>query len=84
MARRKKRSRRHASAPTTPIVTYTVTVAHEPNAECDACCMPRPTLIEQESGAWICEMCAGLSRGGGAFWSMAFFNGIYDAAGDGW
>lgn len=76
MARRKKRSSRHTSAPTAPIVTYTVTVAHEPDAECDACCMPRPTLIEQESGAWICEMCLDGASGDDLF-RAALISGVY-------
>ena len=60
MANRKKRSRRKkGSSPSTPILTYTVTVAHEPGSECDSCAMPRPVLIEQEGGAWVCEICLG-------------------------
>lgn len=83
MALRKKRSSRHASTPPAPIVTYTVTVAHEPDAECDSCGMPRAMLIEQENDAWICEVCAGLVGNNGFFWTAAI-NGIYNAAGDGW
>lgn len=59
MAIRKKRSSGHPSSSSTPIVTYTITVAHEPDAECDACAQPRSTLIEQENGAWVCELCLG-------------------------
>ena len=84
MASRKKRSSRKTSSSSTPIITYTVTVAHEPDAECDGCGMPRPVLIEQEDDAWLCEICCGQSSGGGAFWNMAMFNGLYNAAGDGW
>lgn len=82
MARRKKRTNRKTHSPTTPIVTYTVTVAHEPGAVCDACAQPRAVLIEQESGAWICELCAGLFNDSD-FFNAALINGIYNAAGDG-
>lgn len=70
MARRKKRSSRHSGSPTTPIVTYTVTVAHEPDSECDSCAMPAPMLIEQEGGAWMCERCIG-GVSGNDFWKAA-------------
>jgi hypothetical protein len=76
MARRKKRSSRYPNPSATPIVTYTVTVAHEPGSECDACAQPRPVLIEQESGAWICEICAG-DVDDTSFYRMAVINGIY-------
>lgn len=76
MAKGSKRSRRNASAPTTPIATYTITIAHEPHAECDACAMPRSVLIEQENGAWVCEICLnGASYGD--FWRTSLVNGVY-------
>ncbi len=62
MAIRKKRPRGHkgkSSKTKTPIITYTVTVAHEPDAECDSCALPRSVLIEQPGGAWVCEVCLG-------------------------
>lgn len=75
MARRKKRSPR-GSSKSTPLVTYTVTVGHEPGTECDACSQPRPVLIENEDGAWLCELCSG-----GAsyedFFGAALINGVY-------
>lgn len=70
MAIRKKGSSRHSGSSSTPIVTYTVTVAHEPDAECDSCAMPRSVLIEQESGAWVCEVCLG-GASGSEFWKSA-------------
>lgn len=79
MALRKTRTRSHSGAPSkvvTPIVTYTVTVAHEPGAACDACALPRPVLIEQEGGAWVCEICSG-NVGGGELWRAAMINGLY-------
>lgn len=80
MARSKKRSSRHASR-TTPIATYTVTVAHEPGAECDSCAQPRPVLIEQEGGAWVCEVCLhGISDD--AFWKMGVISGLYSWGGE--
>lgn len=81
MARRKKRTSRHTSSSSTPIITYTVTVAHEPDAECDSCAMPRPVLIEQESGAWICELCANGSDSED-LWRAALINGVYSAGSD--
>jgi ribosomal protein L37AE/L43A len=86
MARRRKRSSRNTGAPsstTTPIITYTVTVAHEQKSECDACAMPRAVLIEQQGGAWICEMCAGMVDHSG-FYGLALINGVFNASGDGW
>lgn len=75
MAHSKKRSYSKKSR-TTPIATYTVTVAHEPDAECDSCAQPRPVLIEQEGGAWVCEVCLhGISDD--AFWKMAVIGGLY-------
>ena len=82
MGLRKTRTGSHTSASATPVVTYTVTVAHEPDAECDSCAQPRPMLIEQEGGAWICEVCAGTSNNNGFLWAAAI-NGIYNAIGDG-
>ena len=78
MALRKTRTSSHASTPTkvTPIVTYTVTVAHEPGAACDSCALPRPVLIEQEGGAWVCEICSG-DMSGGELWRAAMITGIY-------
>lgn len=75
MGLRKKRSSRHKNK-STPLVTYTVTIGHEPGSECDACAQPRPVLIEQEGGAWVCETCLG---GGsyGDFWRTALVNGVY-------
>ncbi len=75
MAIRKKRSRRNKSAPT-EIATYTITVAHEKGSECDSCAQPRPLLIEQEGGAWMCEICLGLYSYDD-FWRMALINGVY-------
>lgn len=74
MARRKKRPGRHSGK--SPILTYTVTVAHEPGSECDSCAQPRPVLIEQEGGAWICEICAGMYSGDD-FYRSALINGVY-------
>lgn len=75
MAIRKKRSSRHKSK-STPLLTYTVTVGHEPGSECDSCAQPRPVLIEQEGGAWICEVCAGMVSGND-FFRAALINGVY-------
>lgn len=75
MARRKKRPRSNQSK-STPLITYTVSMAHEPTSECDSCAQPRPVLIEQEGGAWICEVCAGMVSHG-QFWRMAVINGLY-------
>lgn len=80
MARSKSRSRRNKNK-TTPIATYTVTVAHEPGAACDACALPSPVLIEQESGAFICEICSG-DMGGGELWRAAMIAGLYSEGGD--
>lgn len=80
MARRKVRSRRNKNK-TTPIATYTVTVAHEPGAACDSCALPSPVLIEQEGGAFICEMCTG-DMSGGELWRAAMIAGLYSEAGD--
>lgn len=83
MANRKSRSSRH-SHKSTPIVTYTVTVGHEPGSECDSCSMPRSVLIEQESGAWICQMCSGEGMTSGALWRSAMVGGLYSwGGGDG-
>lgn len=77
MAIRQKGSRRKkSSSTTTPIATYTITVAHEPDSECDACSMPRSVLIEQESGAWVCEMCLGGVRSED-FFRAALITGLY-------
>lgn len=75
MARRIKRTRRDPSAPT-EIATYTITVAHEPKAACDACALPRPLLIEQEGGAWVCEICLGMYSSND-LWRSAMINGVY-------
>lgn len=75
MAHSKKRSNSKKSR-TTPIATYTVTVAHEPDAECDSCAQPRSVLIEQEGGAWVCEVCLG-GASDDAFWKMAVINGLH-------
>ena len=75
MARRKTRSSRH-SHKSTPIVTYTITVGHEPGSECDACSMPSSVLIENEQGAYLCDMCSGLVTNG-SFWRTAMINGVY-------
>lgn len=75
MARRKKRSNRHSSK-STPLVTYTVTVGHEPGSECDACAQPRSVLVENEDGAWICEICNG-DASFGSFYRGALINGVY-------
>jgi ribosomal protein L37AE/L43A len=84
MASRKKRSRRNkGSSPQAPILTYTVTVGHERSPECDTCAMPRPVLIEQQGGAWICELCAGFVTGND-FYKLALINGVFNASGDGW
>lgn len=80
MVRRKVRSRRNKNK-TTPIATYTVTVAHEPGAACDSCALPSPVLIEQEGGAFICEMCTG-DMGGGELWRAAMIAGLYSEIGD--
>jgi hypothetical protein len=45
--------------------------------------MPRAVLIEQQGGAWICEMCAGVADYSG-FYGLALINGVFNAAGDGW
>jgi ribosomal protein L37AE/L43A len=79
MARHKKRPSRH-SRKSTPLVTYTVTVGHEPGSECDSCAQPRPVLIEQESGAWVCQVCLG-GLSGDAFWKMALIDGVYSWGG---
>ncbi len=77
MAIRKKGSRRKKSPPTTtPIATYTITVAHEKGSECDSCAQPRPVLIEQEGGVWMCEICLGLYSYDD-FWRIALINGVY-------
>lgn len=81
MAKRKSRSNRHPGQ-STPLITYTVTIGHEHGAECDACGMPRPVLIEQENDAWICEICAGQDTGRG-FWRDAVINGVYSFDGGG-
>jgi hypothetical protein len=74
--RKKGSSRKKSSSTTTPILTYTVTVAHEPGSECDACSMPRSVLIEQEPGAWVCEMCLdGMNTSD--FFRAALVNGLY-------
>lgn len=75
MGLRKKRSSRHASK-STPLITYTVTVGHEPGSQCDSCEMPRAVLIEQESGAWVCELCLG-AVSGHDFYRAALINGVY-------
>jgi len=75
MGLRKKRSSRHKSK-TTPIATYTITVAHEPGSECDSCGMPQPVLIEQENDAWVCEVCLGMVSYGD-FYRAALINGVY-------
>jgi hypothetical protein len=80
MARRKKRSSRHSGK--SPIITYTVSVAHEPGSECDACAQPRPVLIEQEGGAWVCEICTG-GADAGDLWRAALLTGVYSWGGDG-
>lgn len=83
MAHRKKGSRRHkGSSSKTPILTYTVTVAHEPDAECDSCALPRPVLIEQEGGAWVCEICLGAGDTAD-FWRASLITAIpYGYGGD--
>lgn len=75
MAFGKKRSRRHANQPT-PAITYTVTIGNE-YTECDSCCMPTQVLIEQQGGAWICQIChGGMSQD--TLWRAAVIGGIYD------
>jgi hypothetical protein len=84
MANRKKGSRRNkGSSSKTPILTYTVTVAHEPDSECDACALPRPVLIEQEGGAWVCEICLG-EGDASDFWRASLISAIpyYGIGGD--
>jgi hypothetical protein len=81
MARRKKRTSSHSSR-ATPLITYTVTVGHDPDAECDACGMPRQVLIEQEDDAWVCEACLHGSSYG-ELWGAAVVNGLYSWDG-GW
>jgi hypothetical protein len=84
MAIRKKRtSRKKSSPPTTPILTYTITVAHEPTSACDSCALPRPTLIEQEGGAWVCEICLG-DADMGDYWRASLIQAIpyYGMGGD--
>lgn len=76
MAYGKKGSRGYPSPSATPIVTYTITVAHEPHAECDSCAMPRAVLIEQEDDAWVCEICLG-DNSYQDFWRTAMVNGVY-------
>lgn len=80
MASRSKRTRRNPSAPTEN-AAVTVTVAHEPGATCDTCAQPRPVLIEQEGGAWMCEVCLGIFSYD-EFWRVALINGAY-SLGDG-
>jgi len=81
MGLRKKRSSRHKGKKT-PIITYTVTVGHEPGSECDSCAQPRPVLIEQDGGAWVCEICLGMVPYGD-FYRAALIGGVY-SWGDGW
>ena len=80
MAIGKKRTRRHTDT-STPIATYTVTVAHEPGVACDSCAQPRPLLIEQEGGAWACEVCLGMYSHSD-LWRSALINGAF-SGGDG-
>lgn len=82
MARRKTRSNRH-SHKATPIATYMVTVGHEPGSECDACAQPRPVLVENEMGAFICQFCSG-DVNNNALWQMAVVNGLYSFDGGDW
>lgn len=78
MARRKKRTNRHSSAPTQqePLITYTVTIGHENGSECDSCAQPRQTLIQQEGGAWVCQLCLG-DGSYDDFWRTALISGVY-------
>lgn len=75
MARRKKRTRGNSGQPT-PLITYTVTIGHEPGAECDSCAQPRRVLIEQENDAWVCEICLG-TYSYNDFYRTALISGVY-------
>ena len=58
-----------------------MTSAHEVGTTCDFCAQPRPLLIEQEDGSWLCEVCTG-NFSVDDLWRLAVLDAIYPSLGE--